>query len=150
MTTPAVDALWQDVLDLFIERFKQTHGPRVDIWSRYPYVTEEDDESTYSGGYDEMSTAFADVIAQYHGRQASLVYGDDPQLPFVGKHSWVRYGRYSIDWTARQFYNLEQPPNPAHADLPCPLIWEGEQHPIVPFSTIKVIPVTGPKDACQS
>jgi len=36
-----------------------------------------------------------------------------------------------VDYTARQFHNLEWPPAPEHQDLPCPLIWPADgRHPV--------------------
>lgn len=132
-------AYWRVTRDMFVELFEQLHADDVSIWQRYPDVTEAEDARTDTMACEGMSTAFADLLLQYEANHVALVYADNADASLVGSHVWVRFGRWNVDWTARQYFNLEHPHNPEHADLPCPLMWEGDGHPVVAFRSFEVI-----------
>ena len=111
-------------------------GSIVRIWMAYPGITPDELQRTFEAGGDSksISEAFAkNLIARSADLDVFLVYGDDSdRYSAGGDHWWVRIAlpdqrEVNVDWTARQFYNLEQPHAPQHQDLPCPLIWESGQ-----------------------
>jgi hypothetical protein len=112
-------------------------SPSIQVWRRFgPDSTGEEIEQTYGYECDAVARDFASALSAQRLRNVALVQGDD--------HWWTRVtipdGRVvNVDWTARQFHNLERPPSPRHANLPCPLVWlTGEQFPE------DTHPVTGP------
>lgn len=120
----------QELHDLLI-RFVVSE-PMADVWRRYPDVTEAEDEATDGCACVSMSERFAALSG------GTVIVGEDPDTGWSDRHAWTRVAGWNVDWTARQFHNLEHPPSPAHADLPCPLVWRGEQHPVVAFRTVRV------------
>jgi hypothetical protein len=125
--------------------------PKVAVWEQFPHGTEEENEVTYQWGPREASEAFARFLTE-RGIPASIVHAQDSPVPFHSELHWVRTevdGRVvNVDWTARQFYNLEHPPQPVHADLPCPMVWltgvsfPADAHPVTgKYGTVTVTPV---------
>jgi hypothetical protein len=121
-------------LESTINTFKQV-DPRLDIWRRYPAVSQEEDELTDQFACGEVSRLFI-AFARARGWKAQLIRTDDD--PEVGEHFWVRLdagglGTIDVDWTARQFHNLEDPDAALRAlDAPWPLHWESENsHPVL-------------------
>lgn len=108
--------------------------PNIGIWKRWPEVSQEEDEFTDTWACESVASEFAEFL-QARGVQARLVRGEDSEHPMHDSHCWVRVscaaGEMDVDWTARQFYDLEWPPDENHQDLPCPLIWPaGDGHPV--------------------
>jgi hypothetical protein len=102
--------------------------PRLAIWSRYPNVSEEEDDYTDGWACEQVSAEFA-AFACTRGWDAAVVHGVDPGHPLAFDHAWARLTRdgktTDVDWTARQFHNLFVPDgrDPAVLTLPWPLAW---------------------------
>jgi hypothetical protein len=121
--------------------------PRLEIWRRYPNVTSGEDQEIDTYACEQVSKAFAQHAAA-HGLRVWCVQADGACTPFIGEHWWtvvlvgdeVRH----VDWTARQFHNLECPPNPQHANIPFPLLWASSWRHLVAgrFASILTTPVT--------
>jgi hypothetical protein len=98
----------------------------LDIWRRYPDVTEDEHEATFRWACRQASDLFVGFLAE-RGIAARVVLAARAYAPFHDYHWWVRAdcaaGTVNVDWTARQFHDLENPPRPAHQDLPFPLMW---------------------------
>jgi hypothetical protein len=96
------------------------------VWSLYPDISEEQDLATGSWAAKQASVLFVKFLAAY-GIDARPVAAEQPDTPFHEYHWWVRVdcplGTVNVDWTARQFHNLEHPPLAAHADLSFPMVW---------------------------
>lgn len=122
-------------LDALIESFPAEH-PMVDVWKRWPDVSM--DEFTAADSWECVHAAhdFAEHV-RAAGFEATAVVGKDSEQPFDEFHAWTVIteagGLTAVDWTARQFYNLQEPPAVEHADLPCPMVWHPQavgEHPI--------------------
>lgn len=102
----------------------------VALWRDYPDISEAQDEALPA--CEGISARFL-AFARTRGFPAQLVRGEQADDPLVWTHAWVRIGTLNIDWTARQFHNL-QPPPPLE-QLPTPLLWQGTgaEHPVCPF-----------------
>lgn len=105
--------------------------PLVAVWRLVPDVPEDADNEAC----DILSPRFT-AFCRSRGLDAHTVRAEDFPHPLTDYHWWtsVRVGPDSwaqVDWTARQFYNLDYPHNPAHADLPCPMVWVGAEHPVL-------------------
>jgi hypothetical protein len=132
MTTAAtVPAVLADLIDAW-----RDSEPMADIWSRYPFLTDDEDESTDSVACETMSARFADYLAA-NEVTAHVVYTDGALAPFADYHVWVRVElperTLDIDWTARQYHNLEVGPDGTDwvLDEPHPLVWEAsDTHPV--------------------
>ncbi|GHE80841.1 hypothetical protein GCM10017786_08860 [Amycolatopsis deserti] len=125
-----------------IEKFEAL--PMIGIWRGYPRVSQGELRMTFEAGWDPESVAQTFAITLLENEVAGevfLIYGDEStRYSAGGDHWWVRIvlpsqQEINIDWTARQFYNLEQPHAPQHRDLPCPLIWQSDRpgepvHPV--------------------
>lgn len=106
--------------------------PRLDIWQRYPDISEAEDEYTDSWACAEVSAEFAE-FARGAGWDARIVLVD-ADADFADQHVWVELHRerqkISVDWTARQYHNLfEVSRDPAVMSAPWPLVWFPEQRP---------------------
>jgi hypothetical protein len=116
--------------------FRAVEPRLTEAWSRYPEGGADLDEAC-----ETLTKLFTDYARTVGVEAVTIVAGLDPDRE-VEYHLWTRLrlnGRLvNVDWTARQFENLEWPPNPAHQDLPCPLIWEGDSHPVVRFGRVAV------------
>lgn len=121
-----------DRLDAVIAEFAATAD--AVLWAAYPDLDDAGQDRTDQVACEQMSRGFAAAA----GVKARVVRGSDADEPLVDEHWWVRVGEVNVDWTARQFHNLEHPANPAHADLPCPLVWEGDGHPVVSFQRVEL------------
>lgn len=109
--------------------------PDLALWERWPAVSSAEDARSDSFACETTSRLFAASCAE-QGVRAGTVTGDDAEHPHADYHAWTRVflpeGAFDVDWTARQFHNLESPADPAHADLPCPLVWPASDvHPVV-------------------
>lgn len=118
-----------------IERFPGDQ-PMVDVWRRWPDVTEAEYVAADTWECVHAAQAFAEQ-ARAAGFTATVVIGKDSEQPFDEVHAWTVItgadGLTAVDWTARQFYNLQEPPAVEHADLPCPMVWHPQavgEHPI--------------------
>lgn len=129
-------AAWRDAISSF-----EATDARLSIWRRYPEVSEADNQVIDTYACREVSAAFARHAAT-HGLRTCLIEADDCDHPRVDRHWWVVVyvadQAECVDWTARQFHNLEHPPLPEHADIPFPLTWNADyQHPVVGrFATV--------------
>lgn len=111
--------------------------PRLDIWRRYPDVSEVEDALTDSFACEQVSAGFAE-FARAHGWNAIAVLAEGAEHPMADYHAWVRIQdgarSYDVDFTARQYHNLHRPEGRDHAvmALSWPLVWiyRGE-HPVV-------------------
>lgn len=125
----------QSLLGTYIES-----DPRLGIWNRYPDVSDADDAYTDTWACEQVSSEFT-AFARSHGWDAEWIRGADPENPLAFDHSWVRLTRdafvVDVDWTARQFHNL----NVVYGydsdvlSLPWPLVWDPsvagpDTHPI--------------------
>jgi len=117
--------------------------PLVAVWRQVPDVPEDADAEAC----DVLAPRFT-AWCNSHGFAAWTVMAQDFPHPLTDYHYWtsVRASQDAwvrVDWTARQFHNLEYPRNPAHADLPCPLLWIGAEHPVLGLAgTSRVTRVT--------
>lgn len=121
---------YQDAVKL-AEDFKES-DPRLDIWRRYPDISEDEDDYTDSWACSEVSGEFAE-FAREQGWEARTVLVD-AEAAFADQHVWVelRRGRQTVavDWTARQYHNLlEISRDPVVMNAPWPLLWFPEQQP---------------------
>lgn len=100
--------------------------PMLTVWREYPHVSGADHEATFRWACRQASELFVSFLAE-RGVTARLVLAAHAYAPFHDYHWWVRTdcaaGTVNVDWTARQFHDLEHPPHPAHRDLPFPLVW---------------------------
>ena len=107
--------------------------PKLDVWERYPDLTAEEDALTDRWACEVVSRECVRFLRAV-GIHADLIHAADAEHPWHDEHYWVRIpGPQSadIDFTARQFHNLEHPPRPEHQDLPCPMVWATNgQHPV--------------------
>jgi len=134
----------------------------IRIWMAYPGITPDELQRTFEAGGESksVSEAFAkNLITRSADLDVFLVYGDaSNRYSAGGDHWWVRIAlpdqrELNVDWTARQFHNLEQPHAPQHQDLPCPLIWESDRpgepvHPVTGTYAVLLtheIEVDGPR-----
>lgn len=111
--------------------------PRLDIWRRYPDISEAEDALTDSFACEAVSALFA-AYAGSQGWRAVTVRAEGAEAPLADYHVWVRLtceGRsVDVDWTARQYHNLHRPEGRDEAvlALPWPLVWPATgQHPVV-------------------
>ena len=129
-------------LQRVIGRFEREDAD-VRHWKRYPNVSERVDESM--AVCDEMSRRFKSTLVTAGIEDARIVEASAAPTPLTDYHQWVRVGTgprcVNVDWTARQFHNLEHPPNPKHLRIPVPLVWlgEGPGHPVVPYTEQRLI-----------
>jgi hypothetical protein len=126
------EAYLQELLDNYAKS-----DPRLDIWRRYPDISEEEDAYTDRWACEAVSDEFA-VFARRHGWDAVVIFAEEAEKPFADYHAWVRLSRgtdtYDVDWTARQYHNLdnEEGHDEAVLTLPWPLVWKDTGvHPIV-------------------
>lgn len=117
-------------IEALLAAFEQA-DPRVQVWKRVPDVEEgADDEAC-----EELSAAFT-AFCLDRGHQAETLWVEG-FVEDAHYHCWTRVVvagvTWSVDWTARQFHNLENPEAPEHQDLPCPLYWRTDQldHPVL-------------------
>lgn len=103
--------------------------PRLDVWRRYPDITEAEDDYTDTWACAQVSGQFA-AFAREQGWQVVVVHADEPEQPLAFDHAWVRLTRdgrsTDVDWTARQFHNLyaAEGHDPNVLSLPWPLAWD--------------------------
>ncbi|ACL42223.1 hypothetical protein Achl_4272 (plasmid) [Pseudarthrobacter chlorophenolicus A6] len=124
MTAPDLSG---QLIDLF--RSYIAADPRLGIWLRYPYISDDDDSYTDGWACESVSAEFA-AFARESGWIAVVLRASDPVEPRADYHSWVRLSRdgalIDVDWTARQFHNLFAPNgnDPNVLTLPWPLAWD--------------------------
>lgn len=137
--TPTLPASLSQAINEFV-----LENRYVREWASFPDVTEEmDNEMPDCVG---MSEAFVRFLRD-RGFRAEVVQAEGSPDPWVDFHRWprvwVRDQAFNIDWTARQYENLDPADYPEHEldDLPCPLIWTGDgpAHPVVDFAVQKTI-----------
>lgn len=119
-----------------ITEFSETNE-YVPYWERYPHIPPEIDETLPACfTLSEQFTRFA----RDHDLDAVTIEASHALDELVDIHRWTRVSDgetlFNVDWTARQFHNLHWPPAPEHQDLPCPLVWDGEEHRLVRFAII--------------
>lgn len=134
-------------LDELLAAYKE-NDKRLDVWRRYPDLTETEDAFTDYWACEEVSREFA-AFARSRGWESLVIHADGAQTPFADYHYWVRLIRphlevYDVDWTARQYHNLHEVDghDPAVLDLPWPLVWNPlpdlDAHPIAGvFDTVR-------------
>jgi hypothetical protein len=144
-TLDSLAVISQELLDALMD-FAAAE-PMVSAWEQFPHGTEEENESTYQWGSAEASKAFARFLTE-RGIPASIVHGKDSPVSVHWVRTQVQGREVNVDWTARQFYNLDDPPQPVHADLPCPMVWltgvsfPANSHPVTgAYPTVTVTPV---------
>ncbi len=133
-----------DGLSDLLAGFRAAH-PKLSIWERYPnvHVAEDDWTSFYACNY------WPDQFAEYaraRGADAVTVHGQQPEEELAGEHRWTRVSGVNVDWTARQFWNLNMglPLGKGRhstrelSSLPCPMVWLGEAYPLVEYGRITV------------
>ncbi len=108
--------------------------PRLDIWRRYPDISEAEDEFTDGFACEQVSAGFAE-FARERGWNAIAVLAEGAEHPMADYHAWVRIQdeawSYDVDFTVRQYHNLHRAGGRDHAVLQWPLVWvyRGE-HPV--------------------
>lgn len=108
----------------------QAGEPRLRLWADYPQLTQEEHTLTDGWACREVSLQLVNFL-RARELSALLVHAQEAEHPWHYEHYWARVGEWEIDYTARQFHNLEHPPTHAHQNLPCPLIWRAENgHPV--------------------
>lgn len=134
-------------LEALLEAYKE-HAPQVDIWRRYPDVTEQEDDATDQWACGEVSRSFA-AFAREHGWSAVVIHAEGAEAPLADYHYWVRLlhprlGVHDVDWTVRQYHNLHEEGGRDEAvlSLPWPLVWsplaDPDTHPIAgSFRTVR-------------
>lgn len=124
----------QELLDSYIKA-----TPELDLWRRWPYVTEEEADSTDTWECAQVSASFA-AHARACGYGAVVVEAD-MKAPLAGTHVWTEVQAdgqtVAVDWTARQYHNLWKADghDPAVLRVSWPLLWRPESrepgdHPI--------------------
>jgi hypothetical protein len=124
--------------------------PRLDIWRRYPDVSEAEDALTDGFACKRVSEDFAE-FARERGWNAIAVLAIGAEHPLADDHAWVRINHdgqsYEVDWTARQFHNLHAAGrDEAVLRLPWPLVWaaDGPQHPVAGrFTRLSALSLAG-------
>jgi hypothetical protein len=102
--------------------------PRLDIWRRYPDISEAEDEFTDGFACEQVSAGFAE-FARKQGWNAIAVLAEGAEHPMADHHAWVRIQDgvwiFDVDFTARQYHNLHRIEGRDHAvlALPWPLVW---------------------------
>lgn len=141
MTAPTAERR----LDGLVMGFRQAFPLYVLAWNKYPDIGYELDEMTDTVACKSMSHLFVDYC-RARGIEARIMHGQDADdsCPMLDDHYWVKVrlggSAFAVDWTARQFHNLDHPPSPKHADLSCPLIWQDpEHHPLVDFLSVTTV-----------
>ncbi|MFF2678059.1 hypothetical protein ACFVRT_15920 [Arthrobacter koreensis] len=141
---PALNLTTQDPADdaALLEGFTCTDA-RLDIWRRYPDISEEEDEATDDWACGEVSGQFA-AYAREQGWDADVVTAQADH-PMADEHVWVhlhRGGRtIAVDWTARQYHNLNEISwDPKVLSAPWPLTWNPDtapnEHPLMGSFTL--------------
>ncbi|MEO3931396.1 hypothetical protein WMO79_01095 [Micrococcaceae bacterium Sec7.4] len=123
-------------LESLIGAYKAS-DPRLDIWRRYPDISEAEDQLTDGFACKQVSEGFAE-FAWGQGWNALAVLAEGAEDPMADDHAWVRIRdglwSYDVDFTARQYHNLHRPEghDSAVLALSWPLVWvyRGE-HPVV-------------------
>jgi hypothetical protein len=121
-------------IEELLEEYKGCSG-KLDIWRRYPDITEEEDALTDSWACEHVSADFA-LFARRRGWGAVVIYAEEASEPLIDYHAWVRLTRgtesVDVDWTARQYHNLHKPGHDeAVLALAWPLVWpSGDTHPV--------------------
>lgn len=108
--------------------------PKLSIWERWPDVTEDEDSFTDQWACEAVTREFVAFLQTRGWTNARAIRGDTSLDADCDYHVWARVGSTDIDWTARQFENLEHPRNPDHANIDCPLVWQHTKpdvHPVV-------------------
>lgn len=121
------------IFDAVVRQFACS-DERLSIWARYPHVTRDEDALTDGYACQQASEDFARATTA-HGLRAVVIHAGDPEDANLDEHFWTRVWvdgvEVDVDWTARQYHNLEHPPSPRHANLPFPLVWTATgQHPV--------------------
>lgn len=113
--------------------------PRLDIWRRYPDISWDEDEATDYWACEEVSAGFA-AYARARGVDAR-VFTATADHEWADVHAWVCISsgdtETAVDWTARQYHNLnaEGGRDPKVLDAPWPLVWDQNgtpgRHPLM-------------------
>lgn len=114
----------------------QEQEPLLDVWRRYPEITEPEDSMTDSWACEGVTRDFVE-FAQANGWEARA-YKVAATNPHADLHTWAIIYRddeeWAVDWTARQFHNLNADElDPAALAAPWPLVWEPAEgfHPVM-------------------
>lgn len=106
--------------------------PRLDIWRRYPDITDDENDETDDWACGEVSAQFV-VWARSQGWDAETVtaQADDP---WADEHVWVALSHEgkvtAVDFTARQYHNLaEISRDPKVLGASWPLAWDPAASP---------------------
>lgn len=127
LTAALTDTGMRDLVAGFV-----SSDPRLDIWRRYPDITEDEDEATDDWACGEVSAQFADW-ARGQGWDAETVTAQSHD-PWADEHVWValrRNGKVTaVDFTARQYHNLNEiSRDPKVLGAPWPLTWDPAESP---------------------
>mgnify|MGYP000567511529 CR=1 FL=1 len=127
VTLPPAGADTAALLDGFV-----SSNPKLDIWRRYPDISEDEDDATDEWACAEVSGEFAEY-AQSQGWEAEVVEAVS-EHPMADEHVWVHLHRggqvTAVDWTARQYHNLEEiSRDPKVMGAPWPLTWDPRETP---------------------
>lgn len=106
--------------------------PQLDIWRRYPDISDDEDDATDEWACGEVSEQFA-AYAQSQGWEAEIVEAVS-EHPMADEHVWVHLHRggqvTAVDWTARQYHNLNAiSRDPEVLAAPWPLTWDPRETP---------------------
>lgn len=121
--------------------------PELRIWRDYPNISQADGDLTDAWACHQVSDEFARFAAD-RGVHALRVTASRFADPWIGEHAWTvllhsRRGRWHVDFTARQFHNIDGPGAERALTGVWPLTWpaptESHWHPIAGgFTTITI------------
>lgn len=127
----------EGVLHEHIASFRD-QNPHARVWSGQIVHGNEDEEPAGLPACEGMSKAFREHLLARGVRGAHVIEADSGEHPWADYHRFTRIphpeGDINVDWTARQFRNLDSPVNPEHYEQTekVPLVWRGHarEHPV--------------------
>jgi len=117
-----------------IESFRR-ENPHAKVWTHDIIHGDSDEEPPDLPACEGLSQAFRDHLLARGVQGAHVVQAEHPWADY---HQFTRVphpeGDFNIDWTARQYRNLDEPRNPLHYEQTekVPLVWRGHarNHPV--------------------
>lgn len=127
----------EGVLHEQIAMFRE-QNPHARVWAEDIVHGHEEEEPDDLPACEGMSRAFRDHLRAHGVHDPHVVQADQAEHEWADYHQFTRVphpeGDFNIDWTARQFRNLDNPVKPEHYEQTeqVPLVWRGRahQHPV--------------------
>lgn len=124
--------------DVVVRFMAGRHAAMLDIWRRYPYISDAEDARTDRWACMSASRAFTKLANQMRPGSAFTVRGDDAEAAFLGEHFWSVFTPadwggvpVAVDFTARQFHNLDGTAGQEALRVSWPLLWKASlDHPV--------------------